>query len=76
MNSMVFHCAGVNWTEGPRRAVNTVFTVPIIKPQIALPPNLEGRFEHDPWVRRLLGFEVESPRSLDAWFDARKARKP
>ena len=76
MNSMVFHCAGVNTTKGLRRGVNTVFTVPIIKQQIALPPNLEGRYDNDPWLRRLLGFEVDPPRSLKAWFESRKARKP
>lgn len=75
LNSMVFHCAGVNRTEGPRRAINTVFTVPIIKQQIALPPNLEGRYANDPWLRRLLGFEVDPPRSLEAWFESRKSRK-
>ena len=75
LNSMIFHCAGVNRTEGPRRAINTVFTVPIIKQQIALPPNLEGRYANDPWLRRLLGFEVDPPRSLEAWFESRKSRK-
>lgn len=76
LNSMVFHCAGVNRTEGPRRGVNTLFTVPIIKQQIALPPSLRGRHDNDPWIQRLLGFEVDAPRSLEAWFESRKARKP
>ncbi len=75
LNSMVFHCAGGNTTETPRRGVNTLFTVPIIKQQIALPPNLRERHDNDPWVRRLLGFEVDPPRSLEAWFESRKARK-
>jgi len=75
LNSMLFHCAGVNRTEGPRRAINTVFTIPIIKQQIVLPPNLEGRYGNDPWLKRLLGFEVDSPRSLDAWFESRQSRK-
>lgn len=74
LNSMVFHCAGMNTTAAPRRAVNTVFTVPIIKQQIALPPNLEGRYSSDPWLRRLLGFEVDPPRSIQAWFESRKSR--
>jgi ectoine hydroxylase-related dioxygenase (phytanoyl-CoA dioxygenase family) len=76
LNSMVFHCAGVNTTEGPRRGINTVFTIPIIKQQIALPPNLKGRYEKDPWLRQLLGFDVDAPRSLEAWFESRKARNP
>ena len=74
LNSMVFHCAGVNTTEGPRRVINTVFTGPIIKQQIALPPNLEGRYDNNPWLQRLLGFEVDPPRSLEAWFESRKSR--
>ena len=76
LNSMVFHCAGINTTEGPRRGINTVFTIPIIKQQIALPPNLEGRYGNDLWLRRLLGFEVDPPRSLEAWFESRKSRRP
>lgn len=76
LNSMVFHCAGINTTERPRRAVNTVFTIPIIKQQIALPPNLDGRYGNDLWLRRLLGFEVDPPRSLEAWFESRKSRRP
>ena len=76
LNSMLFHCAGSNDTNEPRRAVNTVFTVPIIKQQIALPPNLGQRYQHDPWLRRLLGFEVDPPRSIEAWFQSRKFHTP
>lgn len=74
LNSMVFHCAGINTTTAPRRAVNTVFSVPIIKQQIALPPNLKGRYGNDPWLRRLLGFEIDPPRSVEGWFESRKSR--
>lgn len=74
LNSMVFHCAGINVTEAPRRAINNVFTVPIIKQQIALPPNFDGRFKDDPWLRRFLGFEVDPPRSIEAWYESRRKR--
>lgn len=74
LNSMLFHCAGINGTDKPRRAVNTVFTVPIIKQQIVLPPNMGERYQHDPWLSRLLGFEVDPPRSIEAWFQARQSR--
>lgn len=74
MNSMVFHCAGENTTEKPRCGINTLYTVPIIKQQIALPPNLSDRFEGNPEMKRLLGFEVDPPRSLESWFASRKLR--
>jgi len=73
LNSMLFHCAGTNTTKVARRAVNTVFSAPIIRQQIALPPNLEGRYS-DPWLRRLLGFEADAPRTIEGWFESRKAR--
>jgi len=73
LNSMLFHCAGINGTNAPRRAVNTVFTVPIIKQQIALPPIIGERYQDDPWLRRLLGFDVDPPRSIEMWFQSRKS---
>ena len=74
LNSMVFHCAGVNTTQVPRRAVNTVFSIPIIKQQIALPPTLQGRYT-DPWLRKLLGFDADAPRTIEEWFESRKASR-
>lgn len=74
LNSMVFHCAGVNTTDEPRRGVNTVFSLPIIRQQIALPPNLQERFREDSRLRKLLGVEAEAPRSIEEWFESRKAR--
>ena len=41
-DSMLFHRAGVNRSGRPRRAVNHVFTVPIIAQQISLPAQVEG----------------------------------
>jgi hypothetical protein len=76
MDSMLFHCAGVNTTNGSRCGINTMFTVPIIKQQIALSPNLQDRYGRDPRIKRLLGFDVDAPRSLEAWFESRKSRKP
>jgi len=74
LNSMVFHCAGINGTAAPRRAINNVFTVPIIKQQIALPPILPRKFLEDPWLRRFLGFEVDPPRSIAEWYESRRRR--
>ena len=76
LNSMLFHRAGVNTTDAPRRAVNTVFSLPIIKQQIALPPNLAGKVRNDPSLTRLLGFDADPPRTVEEWFKSRNSRKP
>ncbi len=60
-----------------RRAINTAFTVPIIKQQY-LPCRLilRGDMTTTPGCGSYLDFEVDPPRSLEAWFESRKARKP
>jgi ectoine hydroxylase-related dioxygenase (phytanoyl-CoA dioxygenase family) len=73
-DSMLFHRAGANVSERPRRAVNQVFSVPIIAQQVSLPDALEGRHADDPELARLLGYEVAPPRSVLAWRERRLAR--
>jgi ectoine hydroxylase-related dioxygenase (phytanoyl-CoA dioxygenase family) len=64
-NSMLLHRAGFNRSQNVRRAVNTVYTVPIIKQQIDLPSFLKGRYADDVALRRMLGYESQSPGSVD-----------
>jgi hypothetical protein len=73
-DSMLFHRAGVNRSGRPRRAVNHVFTVPIIAQQIALPAALGGRFADDPELARLLGYEAAPAASVAEWRKRRLAR--
>lgn len=73
-DSMLFHRAGANVSDRPRRAVNQVFSVPIIAQQVSLPDALEGRHADDPELARLLGYEVAPPRSVVAWRERRLAR--
>ncbi len=73
-DSMLFHRAGANRSGRPRRAVNHVFTVPIIAQQIALPAALEGRFADDPELARLLGYEAAPAASVAEWRKRRLAR--
>ncbi len=47
-DSMLFHRAGTNVSDRPRRAVNQVFSVPIIAQQVSLPDALDGRHADDP----------------------------
>lgn len=73
-DSMLFHRAGANLSDRPRRAVNQVFSVPIIAQQISLPDALQGRHAGEPELARLLGYEVAPPPSVLAWRERRFAR--
>ncbi len=73
-DSMLFHRAGANVSDRPRRAVNQVFSVPIIAQQISLPDALAGRYADDPQLGKLFGYEVSPSRSVMAWRERRLAR--
>jgi len=73
-DSMVFHRAGHNRSDRPRRAVNHVFTSPIIAQQISLPDALNGRYADDPALARLFGYDVKPAPSVTAWRGRRLAR--
>jgi hypothetical protein len=74
-DSMLFHRAGENRSNGPRRAVNQVFSVPIVAQQISLPEALQGKHAGDPALARLLGYDVAPARSVTAWRERRLARR-
>ena len=73
-DSMMFHRAGDNRSGRLRRAVNHVFSTPIIAQQISLPDALDGRYAKDPALARLLGYDVAPARSVSAWRERRLAR--
>jgi ectoine hydroxylase-related dioxygenase (phytanoyl-CoA dioxygenase family) len=73
-DAMLFHRAGANRSDRPRRAVNHVFSVPIIAQQISLPDALDGRHSEDRALARLLGYDVAPARSVLAWRERRLAR--
>jgi ectoine hydroxylase-related dioxygenase (phytanoyl-CoA dioxygenase family) len=73
-DSMLFHRAGINRSKSVRRAVNNVFALPFLKQQIVLPALLNGKWSEDPWLKRLLGYESDPPRS-PAEFRALRAQR-
>jgi hypothetical protein len=73
-DSMLFHRAGTNTSMSPRRAVNQVFSVPIIAQQISLPSALGRRYADDPDLARLLGYEAAPAPSVVAWRERRLLR--
>lgn len=71
LDAMLFHRGGENRAEVPRRAVNHVFVLPFLRQQINLPHMLGGRFSDDPRLRRLLGYDCQTP---DSVLDYRRER--
>lgn len=61
LDAMLFHSSGENCTSDLRRAVNHVFTLPFVRQQIDLPIMLGDRFSDNPMLRRLLGYEHQTP---------------
>jgi len=74
LDCMLYHSGGVNRTGRPRRAVNHIYSVPIIRPQIDLPSILGDDYTRDAEVRRLLGYDVRVPASIESFYATRKAK--
>lgn len=72
LDCMLFHTGGINGTDRPRRAVNHVYTIPPIRPQIDLPSLLGDAFVSEPQLRRLLGYEVRTPRTVAEFLQSRR----
>jgi ectoine hydroxylase-related dioxygenase (phytanoyl-CoA dioxygenase family) len=73
-DAMLFHRAGDNRSGRMRRAVNHVFSVPLIAQQISLPSALEGRYSDDPALSQLLGYDSAPAASVLEW-RARRLRR-
>jgi ectoine hydroxylase-related dioxygenase (phytanoyl-CoA dioxygenase family) len=74
-DSMLFHRAGNNQSERPRRAVNQVFSIPLVAQQISLPDALGGRYRDDPALARLLGYDAAPAQSALDWRERRSRRR-
>lgn len=74
IDSMLFHCGGVNYTDRPRRAVSHLYSVPILRPQIDLSTELGEEYSDNADVRRLLGYDVRTPPSVAEFYAARQKR--
>jgi ectoine hydroxylase-related dioxygenase (phytanoyl-CoA dioxygenase family) len=73
-DAMLFHRAGSNQSDRPRRAVNHVYAVPIIAQQLSLPDALGGRYADDPTLAELLGYGVRPSTSVLQWRERRLER--
>lgn len=73
-DTMLFHRAGANSSANIRRAVNHLYTTPILKQQYDFPRALGDDANLDPAIARLLGYSSQVPIDVRAWRTARAAR--
>jgi ectoine hydroxylase-related dioxygenase (phytanoyl-CoA dioxygenase family) len=71
LDCMTFHSGGVNTTDRPRRAVNHVYSIPLLRQQIDLPSALGKDFVMDEKCRALLGYKVRTPSSVTEYLVGR-----
>lgn len=71
-DAMLLHRAGYNSSTKFRRAINNVYTVPIIKQQLNLPVMLGEQYSHDPFYHKFLGYASQVANSDTEWRSVRK----
>ena len=73
-DSMLFHRAGANKSPNIRRAVNNIYTTPILKQQYDFPRALGDHLDLEPSIARLLGYTSQVSMNDREWRKARAAR--
>ena len=75
-NSNLWHAAGRNTSQAPRRALTLTFTPPFFKQQCDYPRLLGYRAgERLPAIsRQILGYNARVPANLDEWYQAPEQR--
>jgi ectoine hydroxylase-related dioxygenase (phytanoyl-CoA dioxygenase family) len=66
-NALTYHRAGINKSNNIRRAINNLYTLPIIQQQINFSRMMNGRFKDDNFLAGLLGYRWETADSVLAW---------
>ncbi len=69
-NSDLWHAAGVNTTDGPRRSLAITWTRPYLKQQFDYPRHLGYSYGEtlSERVRQALGYNARVPASLEEWY--------
>jgi ectoine hydroxylase-related dioxygenase (phytanoyl-CoA dioxygenase family) len=66
-NALTYHRAGLNRSGRVRRAINNLYTLPIIQQQINISRMMDGRYQDDPFLAGLLGYRWGAADSVLAW---------
>jgi hypothetical protein len=67
-DSNLWHAAGPNTTDQPRRALTLGFTRPFVKQQLDLPRYLGEDLAMNDFMRQVLGYNARTPTSLEDWY--------
>ncbi len=73
-DSMLFHKAGYNSSKNIRRAVNHIYTIPIMKQFYNFPKLLNSKFKDDSFLKQLLGYTSQTPLDDVEWRENRVKR--
>lgn len=72
LDCMVYHSAGINRSPNERRAINHVYTIPMLQQQIILADQLRGLYSSEPEnVKRILMIDKPPARSIVDFLNAR-----
>jgi len=74
LDCMVYHAGSTNRSNKNRRAVNHVFTIPMLRQQLHLPSVLKDQ-EFSEQQRKILGYGLDEYRSVPEWLSARRATR-
>jgi len=72
LDCMVYHAGSTNHTAHDRRAINHVFTIPMLRQQLHLPSVLGDGASFNAEQKKILGYGLEEFRSVDAWLSSRR----
>ena len=68
-NSNLWHRAGENKTDEPRRSITPMFSRPFVKPGFDYCRALGGDGgQYTPWMRQVLGYNARIPSTLGEWY--------
>jgi len=74
LDCMLYHAGGKNKTNRQRRAVNHVYTIPLIKQQILI-PNCVSSHRLSSFKKQILGFSFVEPTSVENYINSRLITK-
>jgi ectoine hydroxylase-related dioxygenase (phytanoyl-CoA dioxygenase family) len=73
-DSLLYHRAGFNSSGYPRRGINHVYSVPLLKQQMDMPRLLKGKYAENEFHRKLLGYESQVAESVIDYRQKKSAR--
>ncbi|OGT55283.1 MAG: phytanoyl-CoA dioxygenase [Gammaproteobacteria bacterium RIFCSPHIGHO2_12_FULL_42_10] len=75
-NSNLWHCAGKNTTDLPRRSITPMYCRPFIKQQYDYSRALgyDKVEQYSDWLKQTLGYRARVPTSLSEWYQPKEKR--